>query len=59
MPMNVRIRQRVPKCGSKEHRLPQCTNDEVKCVNCVKNNMNNTGHPAYSSVCPYNRKSMS
>ena len=46
------------KCGSEEHKLQQCTNDEVKCVNCVKNNMNDTGHPAYSSVCPYNRKSM-
>ena len=43
------------KCSSKEHRSQDCTNNVVKCVNCVKNNVSDTGHPAYSSACPYNK----
>ena len=43
------------KCSSKEHKSQDCTNNVDKCVNCVKNNMSDTGHPAYSSACPYNK----
>ena len=42
------------KCSG-EHLLKECKNSENKCVNCVKDNVNDACHPAYSSLCPHNK----
>ena len=37
-----------------EHLLENCMNTEQKCANCLKNNVDDVCHSAFSYLCPYN-----
>ena len=45
------------RCGL-EHSSHHCNSKVVKCVNCSINNRDDTNHPSYSSICPYNTNSV-
>lgn len=40
------------KCASTDHKTTECTSLTYKCINCVRNNLTDTDHPAYSHKCP-------
>ena len=39
---------------SLEHSSAECTSNNFKCVNCVRNRRDDVNHPSYSVKCPYN-----
>ena len=40
------------KCASTDHKTNECTSLTHKCINCVRNNLTDDAHPAYSHKCP-------
>ena len=40
------------KCASTSHETNECDSKSFKCINCVRNNLPNWNHPAYSHKCP-------
>ena len=43
-----------PKCGKcgENHRTDSCLSENRKCINCVRNNLHDTNHPASYYKCP-------
>lgn len=44
-------RTRCAKCADKHH-TEECKESKFNCINCMRQNRRDTGHPAYSSICP-------
>ena len=44
-----------PKCGKcgEDHRTDSCLSENRKCINCVRNNLPETNHPAFYYKCPW------
>ena len=44
----------VAICGkcSEEHRTDQCSSEERKCINCIRNNAEASDHPVFYHKCP-------
>lgn len=40
------------KCASPHHKTADCDSTTFKCINCVRRNLPNSAHPAYSHKCP-------
>ena len=40
------------KCASPDHKTDACESTMFKCINCVRNNLPDVSHPAYSHKCP-------
>ena len=40
------------KCASTSHKTADCVSLTYKCINCVRHNLPNDNHPAYSHKCP-------
>ena len=40
------------KCASTDHKTRECTSSTYKCINCIRNNIADSSHPAYSHKCP-------
>jgi len=40
------------KCASSDHKTSDCTANFFKCINCTRNNLPNSNHPAFSHKCP-------
>ena len=40
------------KCASSDHKTADCNSTTFKCINCIRHNLPDHAHPAYSHKCP-------